>query len=167
MKLFKILFLFICVSGFAQSKVGTIDVDYILSKMPELENVQKEIKTYSETLDVDLNKKLTAYNEAVKTYQAGEATFTEAEKNEKRQAITSMEEDIAKFQQNGTKLMGIKQDNALKPLYAKIGEALDKIAKAENYTQVMQLDEKIVFLDSDYDLTVAVLKELGIPLQGE
>ena len=46
MKAIKILFIFISVSSFAQSKVGTIDIDFILSKMPELPAIQKQIEDY-------------------------------------------------------------------------------------------------------------------------
>ena len=54
MKYLKLLALFICVTGFSQnSKVGTIDIDFILSKMPELANVQTQVQTYTKGLEAD------------------------------------------------------------------------------------------------------------------
>lgn len=32
----KLFFLFVSISSFAQSKVGTIDIDFIITKMPEI-----------------------------------------------------------------------------------------------------------------------------------
>lgn len=167
MKFLKIAVYFIGLSTFAQGKVGSVDVEYILSKMPELTSVQTEISTYGKQLDIDLNKKVDEYKKLVEEYKQGEATFTEEQKNEKQASIINLEQDIQKFQQNGAKLMDIKQTEALKPLYAKIGIALEKVAKAQNYTQVMQTTQDLVYLDPAYDLTVPILLELGITITAQ
>ncbi len=167
MKFLKIAVFFISLSTFAQGKVGAIDVEYILSKMPELTAVQAELETYGKQLDVDLNKKIDEYKKLAEEYKKGEASFTVEQKKEKQTAMMNLEADIQKFQQNGAKLMEIKQQEALKPLYKKIGDALDKIAKAQNYTQVMQTTQNMVYLDPNYDLTVPILQELGITITPE
>jgi outer membrane protein len=167
MKFLKIAVFFIGLSTFAQGKVGAVDIEYILSKMPELTAVQTELENYGKQLDVDLNKKVDAYKKIVEEYKQGEPTFTEEQKNEKQTAIINLESDIQKFQQNGAKLMDIKQTEALKPLYKKIGVALEKVAKAQNYTQVTQTTQDLVYLDPEYDLTVPILLELGITLTEE
>ncbi|HLW32748.1 MAG TPA: OmpH family outer membrane protein [Aequorivita sp.] len=169
MKFLKIAILFVGISSLAQSKVGAVDVDYILSQMPEMATVQQQMELYGNQLDADLTKKVDNYKKLVETYQAGEATFSEALKKEKQTELIELEQDIQKFQQNGVKLMDIKQQEHLKPLYQKIGAALEKIAKAQNYTQVMQTTADVVYLDPNYDLTVPILNELGIlvPKEGE
>jgi outer membrane protein len=165
MKIIKLLFLFISISAFSQSKVGTIDVDFVLSKMPELTDVQAQIEDYGKKLDADLTKKYESYNVLIEAYKKGETGFTIAEKQQKQKEITDAESDIAKFQKNGTQLINLKRDEVLGPLYTKIGAALEKIAEAEGFTQVLQLDESIVYLDSSYDLTIKVLKEMGIEVK--
>ncbi len=167
MKILKIAVFFIGLSTFAQGKVGAVDVEFILSKMPELTTVQTELETYGKQLDIDLNKKVDEYKKLVEEYKQGEAAFTEEQKKEKQAALINLDKDIQKFQQNGSKLMDIKQTEALKPLYKKIGEALDKVAKAQNFTQVMQTTQDLVYLDPAYDLTVPILLELGITITAE
>jgi len=165
MKIIKLLFLFISISGFSQSKVGTVDIDFILSNMPELASAQEQVATYGKGLDADLNKKFEAYNAVVETYKAEQAGYTEAVKQQKQSEIAVLEEDITKFQQNGTQLVGIKRDEALRPLYNRIGIALEKVSKAEAFTQVLRIDDSIVYMDSNYDVTLKVLKELGIEVK--
>ena len=167
MKTIKFLFLFICISGFAQSKVGTIDVDVVLSQMPELAGVQQQVQDYAKELDEGFNKKMADYQILVKAYTDGEAGFTEAVKNQKQEEIITSENDLGKFQQNGSKLINIKRDELAAPLYQKIGIALEKVAQADGYTQVLQINETIVYLDNGYDLTLKVLKELGIEVKQE
>ena len=88
-------------------------------------------------------------------------------KKQKQDAIITAENDLGKFQQNGTKLISIRRDALLAPLYQKIGVALGKVAKENAYTQVLQIDEYLVYLDNDFDLTMQVLKELGVEIESE
>lgn len=166
-KLLKIAFLFLCVTGFAQSKVGTIDVDYIISQMPELSSVQKQIEDYGNGLDSNLLKKLAEYQTAIDKYKTDEVSLTINQKKGRQDSIIAMENDIQKFQQNGNQLIVLKQEEYLKPLYEKIGIALEKIAKAEGYTQVLMRNNDVVYIDNRFDLTLAVLKELGIEIKEE
>ncbi len=159
--------MFLCLSGFAQSKVGTINVDFVLSKMPEFTAAQAEIEKYGTQLDTDLEAKLAEYEVLIKDYQDNEATFTLKQKQEKQQAIITTENDINNFRQNGAKLITIKRDEVLRPLYKKIGVAIEAIAKELDYTQVLQIDDSLVYIDEDYDITVLVLKQLGVSLDPE
>ncbi|MCH2489730.1 MAG: OmpH family outer membrane protein [Flavobacteriales bacterium] len=167
MKFLNVIFMFLCLSGFAQSKVGTINVDFVLSKMPEFTAAQAEIEKYGTQLDTDLEAKLAEYEVLIKDYQDNEATFTLKQKQEKQQAIITTENDINNFRQNGAKLITIKRDEVLRPLYKKIGVAIEAIAKELDYTQVLQIDDSLVYIDEDYDITVLVLKQLGVSLDPE
>ncbi len=167
MKLFQIAILFVGLSTFAQSKVGSVDVDYILSRMPEMEQVKEQLVTYGSGMDKDLNKKIEEYQQLMEKYREDEPTLTLAQKKERQNQLLEKENDIQKFQTNGAKLMEIKQQELLRPLYDKIGVALEKTAKANKFTQVFQSTADIVYLDPAYDLTTAILAELGIPLEEE
>ena len=165
MKISTILFLFITITGVSQSKVGTVDVDFILSNMPELPAIQKQIEEYGKELDAEFNKNLDAYNAMVKEYTDGEVGFTIAQKKTKQEEIVNSENELNKFQQNGSKLINLRRDDLLRPLYQKIGVSLEKIAAAEGYTQVLQLDNLVVYADNAYDITLTILKDLGITIE--
>jgi len=165
MKYFNILFLFVCLSGFAQHKVGTIDIDYVLSQMPGLPSAQAQVEDYGNKLEADLKVKMESYNAILSTYSAGESGFNDAQRKLKQEELVAAEGDIKKFQQNGAQLINLKRDEALSSMYKRIGDALDKLAKAQGYSQVLQINNDIVFIDKDHDLTLAVLKELGITVK--
>lgn len=167
MKFLKILVLFVCVSSFAQSKVGTIDVDFIVSKMPELKTVQNVVEQYGKQLDTDLTAKITAYEALIQDYKDNESTYTLIQKKEKQDAIVAMEQDIAKFQQNGAKLIALKREDQMRPLYEKIGVSVEKIAAEQGFTQILQITDTVVYLDKNYDVTITVLKDMGITVKEE
>lgn len=150
-----------------QSKLGTIDVDFILSKMPEIETVQKDLKTYGETLDSQLQEKMTAYQAKLDEYNKNVENYSEQKITEQQTAIFELEEDITKFRQNGIQLMRIKEDELKRPLYMRIAEVMDVIAKEQNYTQILNTsaDSSIVYLDPKLDITLAVLAKMGIEVE--
>ncbi len=150
-----------------QSKLGTIDVDFILSKMPEIETVQKDLKTYGETLDSQLQEKMTAYQAKLDEYNKNVESYTEQQITEEQTAIFTLEEDITKFRQNGIQLMRIKEDELKRPLYLKIAEVMDVIAKEQNFTQILNTsaDSSVVYLDPKLDITIAVLAKMGIEVE--
>ena len=162
MKLLKIAVFFIALTGFSQGKVGTVDVDYILSHMSEIASVQEKLSAYGTQMDADLNKKVEEYKALTEAYSAQEIELTIAQRREKQAQLINLEDDIQKFQQNGVKLMELKQQELLKPLYTKIEGALEKVAQAQSYTQVLQTSMDIVYLDPNFDLTLSILSEMGI-----
>ncbi|SEL83922.1 periplasmic chaperone for outer membrane proteins Skp [Aquimarina amphilecti] len=164
--LFPILVLFISAQTIAQSKVGTIDSDFILSKMPELTKVQEDLKAYNTKLEADLKVKVDEYQAKVKAYQDGVAAMTEPMKKTKQEEIINLENDIAKFRQNGSQLVQLEQNKLLQPLYTKIGKVLEEVAKAEGYTQVLTITSSgLAYVDPKFDLTKTVMTKLGIPVQ--
>lgn len=159
--------LFMAATSFAQTKVGTIDPDFILAKMPELTTVQNALKEYNLDLEKQLKAKLDAYDANLSAANEKIATMSEADKAAKQEELAGLENDIAKFRQNGTQLVQLKQNELVQPLYKKIGDALNEIAKAQGYTQVLTVgnNNSIAYLDPAYDLTNAVLTKLGIAIE--
>lgn len=151
----------------AQTKVGTINTEYIVSKMPEFKQVQKEVQEYGQTLDAGLKEKFDEYQEKVTAYSEKEATFTEALKDLKQKDIMKLEEDIQKLRTNSGKLLQVRQDELLRPLYNKIGTEVEKIVKEDGFTHVFNENNALIYIDPNFDITVKVMKNLGIPIEEE
>lgn len=148
----------------AQSKVGTIDIEYILSKMPEIVQVGVDVKTYSDELDNLFQVKYTKYQVLINVYQENETGYTDAEKKTKQDEIIDLENEMQQFQQNSSTLIKIRQNELLRPLYMKISEALNVVSNEEKFTQVFTVDNTIVYLDTNFDITITVMKKIGLPI---
>ncbi len=162
-----IIFLLATFAIQAQSKLGTIDIDFILSKMPEIETVQKDLQAYGQTLESQLQEKMTTYQSKLDEYNKNVESLSDQQRTEKQTAIFKLEEDITKFRQNGVQLMRIKEDELKRPLYMKIAELVDVIVKEQNFTQIFNTssDSSIIYLDPNLDITIAVLTKLGIEVE--
>ena len=166
----KIIFsILLVVAGFhlsAQTKTGTVDSEFILSKMPELTQVQENLKAYNKKLEDELKVKIEGYQAKVKEYQDKVATFTDPMKKTKQEEIVAIENDIAKYRQNGAQLVQIEQNRLLQPLYDKIGKAIQEVAKADGYSQLFTTTVSgLAYADPTYDITKKVLTKLGIKLE--
>ena len=151
----------------AQSKVGTIDVDFIISKMPLIEQVNNDVNAYGKELENQLQEKVSKYEALIKVYQENEASYTEEIKKTRRDEIIAIEQDIQKFQKNGSSLVQIRQNELMSPLYQLIGDAMNTIAADEKYTQIFTIDNSIAYLDPNFDITKKVMVKLGIPVPEE
>ena len=149
------------------SKVGTIDIDYILSVMPELEQVQQQVAQYKGGLESELQGKMNGLEAAVTNYRQNESTYTINQKKVKQDSLLGLENEINQYQQNGNQLLGLKQEEFMQPLYTKIGSVLEKVAESAGYTQVLLSDNTVIYIDNRFDLTLQVIKELGIELKEE
>ena len=168
MKHLTFLLLLLSATLFAQeTKVGTIDVDFVLSKMPELKDVQDQVQIFSKGLEGELQSKMQLLQSEVQKYQQDEVSLTINQRKSRQDSLVAMENNINKFQQNGNQLILAKQDELMQPLYTKVGEALEKVAGAGGYTQVLLRNNDVVYVDNRFDLTLAVLKEMGIEVKEE
>lgn len=167
-KMILIAFVALCTTTFAQTtKVGTVDADFILSKMPELATAQEALKVYNKDLEKQLSDKLANYD---KVYKAAEAAFegmTDAEKTAKQEELGGLENDITKFRNNGTQLVQLKQEELLRPLYKKIGENVAIVAKELGYTQILNIgnNNNLAYIDPAHDITVKTLAKMGITVE--
>ncbi len=161
-----ILFLvFTCLSfvGTAQTKVGTIDADYILNRMPEMEEVNKGLETYNTELQGDLQNAITEYESLIKEYEAQRDTLNDTLRAEKENNIVGLENDIKNFRQRASLMMQMRRNELSKPLYEKIDSAMKAVIEEEGFTQILHASgNNLAFASAEYDITEKVMNKLGI-----
>ena len=164
--LLSLLFVFSAVSA-QESKVGTIDIDYILGLMPELSAVQEQVTAYQTELSEGYAEKRSTYEKALQNYRDNESLLTLMQKKTKEDSLMVMQNELGQYQQNGNQLLALRQEDFMQPLYTKVGRSLERVAEAGGYTQVLLRDNNVVYIDNRFDLTLAVLKDLGIEVPKE
>jgi outer membrane protein len=149
----------------SQTKVGTVNINVLVSKLPEIEKVKVGIEAYEKQLQTDLKAKLDTYTKEVEKANSAFESMSDEAKKKKQEEIFGLENDIQKFRQNAAQLVQLKQDELMRPLYQKVGDAVSVVAKDEKYTQIFTLDgNELAYIDPLYDLTIKVASKLGISL---
>lgn len=159
---FIIALLLVSFSGNAQSKVGTVDSELIISKMPQLKTVQERLKNYGAKLDSINAVKVADYDAKIKVYNANK-TDADSIKKKKYDELGAISQDLAKFRENGSKLMQLRRDEYMRPLYKKVTELSGIVAKEQGYTQILTLSgNEFAYIDEKFDITTLILAKLGI-----
>jgi len=159
-----VAFMLFSISMIAQSKVGTVNVNEILTNLPEIVTVEKTVATYNGELEKTLNGKVTIYKTKLDLYKKNASTYSDIMKKTMGEELYNLENDIKKFQQNGSQLTKLKQDDLLRPLYKKISDMIAVVAKEQSYTQILTVDgNEFAYADEKFDITTIVKTKLGIP----
>ena len=167
------LLLFCSATVFAQAqtapaqKIGYADWEYIFSQMPEFKQIENELKTHGSQLENQLKAKSQEFEAKYKAYQSMPATTSDIIKADKERELQGMQESIQKFQQDAQGSMQKKQTDLMEPVYAKVGKAIEEVAKENAYSfilspQIPTGGDILLYSDDKYNVSTLVLKKLGI-----
>mgnify|MGYP001125651143 CR=1 FL=1 len=165
MKQFKTLLLIAVVTlGFnsvqAQSKVGHISIDLLISLMPETKVMTADLEKLSKTYETEIKAENDKLQAKLKKYDAEAASQTD-EVNQQRQV--EVQQDNQRLQQSAQiaqQDIQTKRDEKLKPIIEKARTAIQEVADADGFTYVLEASSIIVA--NGTDLLPAVKAKLGI-----
>lgn len=158
------IFLFVLPLGAlqAQSKVAHIEVQKLISEMPEVIAAQKELEKLEKTYQADLESTFKEFQTKAQSYAADAENQTEII-NQKRQAeLESMQQGLQQFRENAAQDIQKKQMDLMRPLYEKARQAIEAVAAAQGYEYVLDSSNGgSVIIAKGKDLMADVKKELG------
>jgi outer membrane protein len=147
----------------AQSKVGTIDSEYVIGLMPESKTVIELTKAYGAKLDSSFSIKVEDFKAKLEDYKLKEKDMGELEKKTIQKELSGLDQDIQKYQKTGNTLMGLRRDELMRPLYTKLSEAISIVSKENGYTQVLTVTgNEFAYIDAKFDITELVLTKLEV-----
>ena len=168
MKKIKILFLplmflfaaFVMVH--AQDKVASIDVQKLISEMPEVIAAQKELKKLEESYTAEMETTYKEFQTKAQTYAADAANQTEITNQSRQKELEGMQKNIQEYQQTVSQDLQKKSVDMMKPLIDKAKAAIDKVATDLGYNYVLDSSAGgSVIIAKGKDIMADVKKELG------
>ena len=164
---FFVLILFFTANVFAQVpvKVGIVDSEVILSQLPDYKTAQDKLNEIVKGWQSILDSLTTDYQMRLESYRKQEAMMTEDNKMKAQQELIKMEQDILGYRQKRFGQQGdivLKQEELLAPIKKKIINMIEKVAKEEKITLVLDKagDVVVLFSDPSFDITFKVLDRL-------
>lgn len=152
----------------AQTKVGTINSELIIGLMPETKKVLSLIESYGKRLDSSYQVKFKAYEAKVKDYREKEKGYTDNLRKLKLQQLAKDDQELQQSRANGNRLIQIKRDEVMRPLYIKLKGVIAEICKAEGYTQILTISgNEFAYIDEKHDITQKVMDKLGLKIPEE
>lgn len=147
-------------------KIGYTNADYVLSLMPEAKQIDAELKAYEKQLQNQIQAKYNNLQEKMADYQTNAATWDDLIRSDKEQEIQTLQQNIQQFSQDAETQMAKKRNTLLKPVYEKIGKAIEDVAKENNYSHIFSAGspgfDVLLYAREQDDVSDLILTKLGI-----
>jgi len=147
-------------------KIGYANMSYILNLLPEAKSVEADYRSFEKQIKNRLEAKIGEFQEKLQALDKGYETMTEALRNQKEAELRELKGSIEQLQLEAQESLANKHVELLKPIYEKIQQAIESVAKENGYTHVFNADaggmSMLLYGAKEYDLTNLVLKKLGI-----
>ncbi|MDY3402591.1 OmpH family outer membrane protein [Riemerella anatipestifer] len=160
--LFAAVMMFVSMGTAKAQKVATVDVEAILSMMPEKKKADEQLLSVFKVKQAEIQKQAQAWQEEVATYQKAAATMTEAQRTAKEGELQKKQQNIQQMSEAAQKDYTEKQQAAYAPIDKKFMEATEKAAKANGWDFIFDSNTMGLIYKGGADATAAVKKELGL-----
>lgn len=166
-------FLFIFLAGFFLSyvsnaqKIGYIDSNFILSKMPAYNKVKQEMDKYAETWQREIETLQKDVDKLKQEYRAEEVLLTEEMKKKRQAEINKKEAEVRDYQRKVFGYEGMmfkRRQDLMRPIQDEVFTAVEKVSKAKQIAIMFDKSGDLVMIYTNpvHDYTEYVLEELGL-----
>jgi outer membrane protein len=152
--------------GFSQ-KYAIIDTRYILDRMPDYIQAQKQIDAIAADWQKEIEAKQAALDKMYKDYDAEQVMLTEDLRKKREDQLFQKEKELRDLQRTRFGFEGDlfkKRNELIKPIQDKVYNSVQKMAVQRGYDFVLDKSEgiTIIFADPKLDKSEDVLKDLGV-----
>jgi outer membrane protein len=147
----------------AQMKIGYISVDNMVGLMPDLTKIDTMLQKYqADSLNPQYAYLISEYNRKDSMVNTRDSVkYKGAVGAQIRQEMQEIAGTIQNWQQLTNQAMEAKQNELLRPVYAKVYDAIKAVAKEKGYTHVFNKEAFLVAPEGD-DMILDVAKRLKV-----
>jgi outer membrane protein len=147
----------------AQSKIGYISSQELVSVMPETRKADSALQELRNALVSNATDKQNAFYAAVEKYNKDSATLTSSVKAVKRNELTKLGQELSGEEERIQQQLQQRQQELLGPINKKAYDAVQSVAKENGYGYVFEKEALLVAPPGD-DILPLVAKKLNIKL---
>lgn len=149
----------------AQLKIGYVDSDTIMDKLPDAQDAQQKLDAIIKDWQTELNKLEKDWKDKYDDYEKRKLIMSDQTRAETEAELVKLEEKMndyrqKKFGTNGELFQ--KQDELMKPIQNRVFDSIKKVAEEQDLDFVFDRSGDVLFLyaKEKYDITNLVLQKL-------
>lgn len=148
-------------------KIGYASVNYILQAMPDAKNVDQQLQEYEKQLTTQIQNKAAEMQRKYEDYQKNAAGMLPEVRQKSESELRNLQAELQKSQQEAQLIIQQKESQLLEPIYQKIQDNIDAVAKENGYshilnTEVAGVPTLLYVANEGGDISNLVLKKMGI-----
>lgn len=152
-------------------KIGYVNPQAVLAKMPEMRAIQQRLQNFAERKQQELQNKEQEFQQSVAEYEQKAGVISQEANQREQERLVQMQQDLQTAQQEAEQALQQRREELLGPMFTQIGEAIDAVAQQMELSYVLNTttsngDLIILYASEDfqskYDITDKVMQELGV-----
>jgi outer membrane protein len=148
-------------------RYAIVDTKYILDKVPDYKNAQKQLDQISEEWQKEIDQKQAELDRMYRNFEAEQVMLSDELKKKREDELFMREKEVRDLQRKRFGFEGDlfkKRQELVKPIQDKVYTAIQKIAVNRQYDFILDKSEGItvIFADPKLDRSEDVLKEIGV-----
>lgn len=148
-------------------KIGFVNTDVILSKIPEYQGIEQQLQKVSQEWKQEIDRMRQEIERLKEDFAAREILYTEEIKNQKQQEIQNKVQQLEQFRDQKFGPQGdyfTRQQELLEPIQERVFNAISTVAEQEGFDFVFDRSQQtgLMFGRPEWNLNEEVLVELGI-----
>lgn len=150
----------------AQTRYAFVNLDYVLSNIPDYAKAQQELDEYSKKLQAEVDALYQEIAGMQSKYNADKVFLTASMREQREKTIAEKENKARLLQQSYFGPRGelfVKREELVKPIQDEILEVVKDLAKEGNYGLILDTsaDNSVLFYDPKLDKSKTILRKLG------
>lgn len=144
-------------------KMGHINLDSLLSVMPESKAAKQAQADYYKQLESTIISMQTELQAKYKAYQDEQSKLTPLIKETREKELNDLNQRIQDFQASAQQDLQKKNDELTKPIFDKAKKAIETVAKENGYKYVLDTSAgNVLYSEPGDDILPIVMKKMGI-----
>jgi outer membrane protein len=146
-------------------KIGHVNSDEIFSLLPDLDSVKAKLEIYGRDLEGIIKEMQAELDKKNADFEANKDKWSEPVREAKQSELLELYKRLQAQSQGAQTRYQQEQAKLLEPVQKKIKDAIDKVAKANNFAYIFDFSAgNPVYMSETQgsDITSLVKKELGI-----
>ncbi len=148
-------------------RYAVIDSKYILDKLPEYKDAQKQLDQFSEQWQQEVDQKQALMDKMYKDYEAEQVMLSDVLKKKREDELYNKEKELRDLQKRRFGFEGDlfkKRQELIKPIQDRVYNAVQKLAVEKQYDFILDKSEGItvIFADPKLDKSADIIRNLGV-----
>lgn len=147
-------------------KVGFANIEYIISQLPEVKQMETEMKSTQTQLKNQIQTRTKEVEKQYADFNQTMNTMTDTVRANKQRDLEKAMADLQKMQQDAQVTLQNKQKLIMAPIYLKVNRAIGEVARENGYsiilTETVSSYPFVLYHQPQMDVSSLVLKKFGV-----
>lgn len=148
-------------------KVGYVDIDYVLTQLPEMKAMQERLVETEKKLQADYDAKKLAFQQEYNNAAAQFQSLPDSGKMKLAARMKQLQDELEAFPQDANRTIENTKKLYMAPVYLRMGNAIATVAIENGYTvlvpTIVNNQDFVLWADKRLDASDLVVKALTTP----